>query len=58
MGCCENFNQDSESVINRWKNRQKENKVLAIFLDFRTAFETIDRDILLKKNYINMEFEV
>ena len=34
-------------VVSRWKNA-KNNKILAIFLDFKRAFETIDRDILQK----------
>lgn len=36
-------------VINRWKFKKIKNKILAIFLDFKRAFETIDRDILLQK---------
>ena len=36
-------------VINRWKFIENNRKVLEIFLDFKRAFETIDRDILLKK---------
>ena len=32
-------------VINGWKRRQKKNNILAIFLDFKRAFETLDRDI-------------
>lgn len=36
-------------VINRWKYVGKNKKLLAIFLDFKRAFETIDRDILIKK---------
>lgn len=36
-------------VINRWKNIDKNKKVMAMFLDFKRAFETIDRDILIKK---------
>lgn len=36
-------------VINRWKNVEKNNKMMAIFLDFKRAFETIDRQIMLKK---------
>ena len=35
-------------VVSRWKNA-KNNKILAIFLDFKRAFETIDRDIMLQK---------
>lgn len=35
-------------VINRWKNVEKNNKMMAIFLDFKRAFETIDRQIMLK----------
>ena len=35
-------------VVNRWKSRQKKNVVLAIFLDFKRAFETIDKDMLFK----------
>ena len=35
-------------VVSRWKNA-KNYKILAIFLDFKRAFETIDRDILLQK---------
>ena len=35
-------------LLSRWKNA-KNNKILAIFLVFRRAFETIDRDILLQK---------
>lgn len=34
-------------IINIWIN--KNNKILAIFLEFRRAFDTIDRDILLMK---------
>ena len=36
-------------VINRWKFIGNDRKVLAIFLDCKRAFETIDRDILFKK---------
>lgn len=39
-------------VINRWKNMEKNNKIMAIFLDFKRAFETIDRDILIQKLYM------
>ena len=35
-------------AVSRWKNA-KNNKILAIFLDFRGAFKTIDKDILLQK---------
>ena len=35
-------------VVSRWKNA-KNNKILAIFLDFKRAFETIDRGMLLQK---------
>ena len=35
-------------MLSRCKNA-KNNKILAIVLDFRRAFETIDRDILLQK---------
>ena len=36
-------------VINRWKNISKNKKVMAIFLDFLRAFETIDRYIPIQK---------
>lgn len=36
-------------VVNRWKYSKKNSKILAIFLDFKRAFETIDRDILINK---------
>lgn len=36
-------------VINRWKNIEKNKKIIAIFLDFKRAFETIDRELLLDK---------
>lgn len=37
-------------VINEWKEAQGSNEtVLAVFLDFQRAFETIDREILLHK---------
>ena len=36
-------------VINRWKFIGNNRKVLAIFLDFKRVFETIDRDVFLKK---------
>ena len=39
---------DVNYVVRRWKNA-KNNKILAIFLDFKRAFETIDKDILLQK---------
>ncbi|XP_075167997.1 uncharacterized protein LOC142240182 [Haematobia irritans] len=29
-------------VINRWKNKNKKDKTLAMFIDFKRAFETID----------------
>ena len=35
-------------LVNRWKNT-KNNKILAILLDFRRAFEKIDRGTLLQK---------
>ena len=35
-------------VVSRWKNI-KNNKILAIFLDFKRAFETINRNIPLQK---------
>ena len=35
-------------VVSPWKNA-KNSKILAIFLAFKRAFETIDRDILLQK---------
>ena len=38
-------------VINEWKDGGKRKKVIALFLDFKRAFETIDREILLKKMY-------
>ena len=38
-------------VVNRWKNIRKNSKVMALFLDFKRAFETIDRDLLLQKLY-------
>ena len=37
--------------INRWKNISKNKTVMAIFLYFQRAFETIDRDILIQKLY-------
>lgn len=39
-------------VINRWKNIEKNRKIMAIFLDFKRAFETIDREILIQKLYM------
>lgn len=39
-------------VINRWKKLKKNKKIMAIFLDFKRAFETIDRDILIKKLFV------
>ena len=36
-------------VINSRKNRQKKNKVLAIFLDFKRVFETKSKDIVTKR---------
>lgn len=36
-------------VVNRWKSIEKNNKMMAIFLDFKRAFETIDRKIMLQK---------
>lgn len=36
-------------VINRWKKIEKNNKIVSIFLDFKRAFETIDRQIILRK---------
>ena len=38
-------------IINRRKKIEKNKKVIAIFLDFKRAFETIDRGILLQKLY-------
>ena len=36
-------------LINKWKFIRKKKKIMAIFLDFKTAFETIDREILIQK---------
>ena len=36
-------------LINRWKFIGKKKKIMAIFLDFKRAFETIDREILIQK---------
>lgn len=36
-------------VINDWKRSGKKKKIMALFLDFKRAFETIDRKLLLKK---------
>lgn len=37
-------------VINEWKDIQQNNEIiLAVFLDFKRAFETIDRNILILK---------
>lgn len=36
-------------VINEWKNRDTKEIIIALFLDFKRAFETIDIEILLKK---------
>lgn len=36
-------------VINKWKKVEKNKSVVGIFLDFKRAFETIDRNILLQK---------
>ena len=36
-------------VINTWKYIIRKKKILATLLDFKRAFETIDRNILLKK---------
>lgn len=37
-------------VLASWKDEKQHNKsVYAVFLDFKRAFETIDRDILIKK---------
>lgn len=39
-------------VISEWKEAQERGEtVLAVFLDFQRAFETIDRELLLKKLY-------
>lgn len=37
------------NVINRWKYTDKNKKIMPLFLDFKRAFETIDRNILLEK---------
>lgn len=36
-------------VINRWKTIDKKHKIIAVFLDFKRAFETVDRGILISK---------
>lgn len=36
-------------LINRWKKIENRNKIVGVFLDFRRAFETIDRHILIQK---------
>ena len=38
-------------VIKGWKRISKIKKIMAIFLEFCRAFETIDRDILIQKLY-------
>lgn len=39
-------------VINRWKYADRKKKIMAIFLDFKRAFETIDRELLIRKLYM------
>lgn len=39
-------------VINKWKGTGEKKKIMAMFLDFKRAFETIDRDILIEKLYM------
>lgn len=37
-------------VINKWKGAiDNDNSIICVFLDFRRAFETLDRNILIKK---------
>lgn len=39
-------------VINQWKKIERNKKIMAIFLDFKRAFETIDREIMIHKLYM------
>lgn len=39
-------------VINQWKYIGKNKRIMALFLDFQRAFETIDRNIMLQKLYM------
>ena len=39
-------------VITEWKDVENENRMMAIFLDFKRAFETIEREIMLRKLYM------
>jgi hypothetical protein len=37
-------------ILGEWRKMAEDGKVtIAVFLDFKRAFETIDRDLLLKK---------
>lgn len=39
-------------VINKWKYIDTKNKIMAVFLDLKRAFETIDRELLIQKLYM------
>lgn len=40
-------------IMNFKEQRHEGNIIIAVFLDFQRAFETVDREILLE-NYLNM----
>lgn len=39
-------------AINRLKNIKKNNKMIAVFLAFKRALETIDREIIINELYM------